>query len=62
MVFRTLVLASWLVALLFLAEREPRTLLLALVLAALWTVALLRDRRPVRSARLGTRPAGIRPS
>lgn len=45
MVFRTLVLACWLAAVLVHAEREPRTVLLALSLVALWTVALLRDRR-----------------
>jgi hypothetical protein len=62
MIFRTVVLASWLVVLLVLAEREPRTLLLALALVTLWTVALLRDRRPAENGRLETRAAGIRPS
>ena len=59
MMFRSLILACWLVVLLIHGDRGPLAALLTLALAALWTVALLRDKR-LRLTSLETRSAGIR--
>ncbi|MGK5684173.1 hypothetical protein [Actinoplanes sp. URMC 104] len=59
MMYRSLILVCWLAVLLIRGDHGPLTAVLALALAAVWTVALLRDKR-LRLTSLETRGAGIR--
>jgi len=47
---RTLIVVLWMVALVRQAASEPASMFLVLALAALWAVALVRDRRLLPTA------------